>query len=259
VPDIKVSPLKTLLKLPGFMLWMSRHGPGRGRKWVTAAVEAYEKRPRPDLTRFSDKELSAKAVSHACTTWGRQRGTGYALGGMMFTSVLYDLCRRWFKDETGVNASRLLAGTGELQSANAGNRALAARPPLRRVPRREVRHLPAGDVVRTAWTLEETTAGRDFVASLESIHAPPTGTTPAVRWTCITRAGANSRTTCSTWSANYIRGEGKTDPEADLRHTRKNATTCGRSCSPSREVRSSVGCSATSCARPSSLPPSAKT
>lgn len=32
IPDITVNPLKTLLKLPGLVLWILRHGPGRGRR-----------------------------------------------------------------------------------------------------------------------------------------------------------------------------------------------------------------------------------
>ncbi|HTW92644.1 MAG TPA: PEP/pyruvate-binding domain-containing protein [bacterium] len=216
MPDIKVSPLKTLLKLPGFMLWMSRHGPGRGRKWVSAAVEAYEKKPRPDVTRFSDKELSAKAVTTLAQLGAGGEALGYALGGMMFTSVLYDLCRRWFKDETGVNASRLLAGTGELQSANAGielwrlARTAAMSPDVK-----------SAILSQMTWSelrgqLEETTAGRDFLASWDRF---------------MHRHGHHARGEMDMYNPrwreqpdyvldvvrNYIRGEGKTDPEADQR------------------------------------------
>jgi len=120
VPDIKVNPLKSMLKLPGFMLWILRHGPGRGREWITATRTAYEKKERPDLSRFSEAELVTKATATMDQMGVGGDGLGYALAGMMFTSVLYDLCRKWFRDETGATASRLLAGTGELQSAEAG-------------------------------------------------------------------------------------------------------------------------------------------
>jgi phosphohistidine swiveling domain-containing protein len=216
MPDIKVSPLKTLLKLPGFMLWMSQHGPGRGRKWVSAAVEAYEKKPRPDLTRFSDEELSTKAVATLAQLGVGGEALGYALGGMMFTSVLYDLCRRWFKDETGANASRLLAGTGELQSANAGielwrlAHAAAASPDVK-----------SAILSQTTWSelhgrLEETIAGRDFLASWNRF---------------MHRHGHHARGEMDMYNPrwreqpdyvlgvvrNYVKGEGKTDPEADQR------------------------------------------
>jgi pyruvate,water dikinase len=216
MPDIKVSPLKTLFKLPGFMLWMSRRGPDRGRKWVTAAVEAYEKKPRPDLTRFSDAELSTKAVTTLAQLGAGGEALGYALGGMMFTSVLYDLCRRWFKDETGVNASRLLAGTGELQSANAGielwrlAHAAAASPDVKSA----ILSLMTWSELREQ--LEETTAGRDFLTAWNRF---------------MHRYGHHARGEMDMYNPrwreqpdyilgvvrNYVRGEGKTDPEADQR------------------------------------------
>jgi phosphohistidine swiveling domain-containing protein len=164
LPDIKVSPFKTLLKLPGFLLWILRHGPGRGRKWIATALTAYEEKPRPDLTRFSEAELSAKTVA----TLGQMRvggeGLGYALAGMMFTSVLYDLCKRWFKDPTGVYASRLLAGTGELRSAEAGielwrlGRLATGSAELREVV------LSAAPWAEVRPRLANSEAGRDFLA-----------------------------------------------------------------------------------------------
>jgi len=164
LPDIKVSPLKTLLKLPGFLLWMSRHGPGRGREWIAASLDAYEKKPRPDLTRLSEQELSDKAIATLLQMRVGGEGLGYALGGMMFTSVLYDLCKRWFNDPTGINASRLLAGTGELRSAEAGidlwrlGRLVADSPELRETV------LPAGSWTDLRPRLEITEPGRDFLA-----------------------------------------------------------------------------------------------
>jgi hypothetical protein len=164
LPDIKVSPLKTLLKLPGFLFWMSRHGPSRGRRWITASLDAYEKKPRPDLTRLSEQELSAKAIATLSQMRVGGEGLGYALAGMMFTSVLYDLCKRWFNDPTGVNASRLLAATGELRSAQAGielwrlGRLVASSPDLSE----EV--LSAAPWTEVRPRLSQTPTGRDFLA-----------------------------------------------------------------------------------------------
>ena len=120
LPDIKVSPLKVLFKLPGFMLWILRHGPGRGRKWITAVRTAYDAKTRPDPAQYAEPELVTRAVVTLEQMGVGGEALGYALAGMMFTSVLYDLCRKWFKDATGASASRLLAGTGELLSAEAG-------------------------------------------------------------------------------------------------------------------------------------------
>jgi len=216
LPDIKVSPLKTLFKLPGFLLWISRHGPGRGRKWITTALTTYEKKPRPDLTQFSEAELSAKTVA----TLGQMRvggeGLGYALAGMMFTSVLYDLCKKWFKDPTGVNASHLLAGTGELQSAEAGielwrlGRQATASSDVREVV------LSAGNWAGVRPRLESSESGRDFLARwdrflhLHGHHARGEMDMYNPRW-------REQPDYVLDVVRNFIRAGSKSDPEAEQR------------------------------------------
>jgi pyruvate,water dikinase len=215
LPDIKVSPLKTLFKLPGFLLWISRHGPGRGRRWITTALTAYEKKPRPDLTRFSEAELSAKVVATLAQMGVGGEGLGYALAGMMFTSVLYDLCKRWFEDATGVNASRLLAGTGELQSAEAGIE-------LWRLARDAASPDVHGVLLSSAaWAearpqLGGSTAGREFLARwdrfmhLHGHHARGEMDMYNPRW-------REQPDYVLEVVRNLIKAEGKTDPEADQR------------------------------------------
>jgi len=216
LPDIKVSPLKTLLKLPGFLFWMSRHGPGRGRRWIAAAIDAYEKKPRPDLAQFSEAELSAKTVATLAQMRVGGEGLGYALAGMMFTSVLYDLCKRWFADPNGVNASRLLAGTGELRSAAAGlelwrlGRFVADSPELREVV------LPAGSWSELRPRLESSTRGRDFLElwdrflHLHGHHARGEMDLHNPRW-------REQPDYVLGVVRNFARAEAKTDPEADQR------------------------------------------
>jgi pyruvate,water dikinase len=216
LPDIKVSPLRILLKLPGFMLWMSRHGPGRGRKWIDEAVAAYERRPRPDLTQFSDAELSSKAVATLAQLRVGGEGLGYALGGMMFTSVLYDLCRRWFRDATGATASRLLAGTGELQSANAGIELWRLACSAAASPDVEMAVVANKPWSELRGQLQATVSGRDFLA----------------RWDrFLHRHGHHARGEMDMYQPrwreqpdyvlevvrNFLRAKGKSDPEADQR------------------------------------------
>jgi phosphohistidine swiveling domain-containing protein len=137
VPDIKLSPLKTVLKLPGFLFWILKHGTRRGRQWMAQAHAAYAGSRFPDLSRLSEGDLLALERDTMAQMRVGGEGIGYALTGMMYTSVLYDLCRRWLDDPHGTLASRLLAGTGDLQSAEAGlemwriARAAAAVPALR--------------------------------------------------------------------------------------------------------------------------------
>ncbi len=214
LPDIKVSPLKTLLKLPGFLFWMSRHGPDRGRKWIAASLDAYEKKPRPDLTRLSERELSDKAIATLSQMRVGGEGLGYALGGMMFTSVLYDLCKRWFDDPTGVNASRLLAGTGELRSAEAGielwrlGRLVAGSPDLNGVV------LSGASWTEVSQRLSQTPAGRDFLARwdrflhLHGHHARGEMDMYNPRW-------REQPDYVLEVVRNFARAEDKSDPEAD--------------------------------------------
>jgi pyruvate,water dikinase len=214
LPDIRVSPLKTLLKLPGFLLWILRHGPGRGRKWITAAVTAYESKQRPDPTRFSEPELVAQAVATMEQMGVGGEALGYALAGMMYTTMLYDLCRKWFKDATGINASRLLAGTGELQSAEAGlelwrlARHAAASADLRRVV------LSTAAWAETRSQLDRSDAGRDFLARWDRFlhqhghHARGELDMMNPRW-------REQPDYMLEVVRNFIRAEGKTDPEAD--------------------------------------------
>jgi phosphohistidine swiveling domain-containing protein len=216
VPDIKVSPLKTMLKLPGFMLWILQHGPGSGREWITAARTAYERKERPDLSRLSEAELVAKATATMDQMGVGGDGLGYALAGMMFTSVLYDLCRKWFKDETGATASRLLAGTGELQSAEAGialwrlGRDAATLPDVRRIL------LSPASWAEVRPQFEALPSGREFLARLGRFmhlhghHARGEMDMHKPRW-------REQPDYVLDVIRNFARAEGGADPEADQR------------------------------------------
>ncbi|MBM3313946.1 hypothetical protein FJY70_05090, partial [candidate division WOR-3 bacterium] len=216
LPGIKVSPFRTLLKLPGFLWWILRHGPVRGREWITTARTAYEQKERPDLTRLSETELVAKAAATMAQMGAGGDGLGHALAGMMFTSVLYDLGRKWFGDETGANASRLLAGTGELASAEAGvalwrlARDAAARPDVRATLlspaawielRPQLEALPTGREFLTGWDRFMHQHGHHARGEMDMYNPrwreQPDYVLEVVR--------------------NFMKAEGKTDPEADQR------------------------------------------
>jgi pyruvate,water dikinase len=236
LPDIRVSPLKTLFKLPGFLLWILRHGPGRGRKWITAALTAYEGKQRPDPARFSESELVAQAVATMEQMGVGGEALGYALAGMMYTTMLYGLCRKWFKDATGTSASRLLAGTGELQSAEAGlelwrlARHAAASADLRRV----VLSPAAWAEVRPQ--LDRSDSGREFLARWDRLmhqhghHARGELDMMNPRW-------REQPDYVIEVVRNFIRAEGKTDPEADQQRHGRNATACAPNCSAACATR----------------------
>ncbi|MBM3316152.1 hypothetical protein FJY71_10035, partial [candidate division WOR-3 bacterium] len=120
VPDIRVSRIRVLSRTPGFLLWLAGHGPGRGRKWTAQIVARYNASSRPDPAALSESELVKRAVATMAQMGSGDIALGYALVGMMYTTVLYDICRRWLLDSSGALAGKLLAGTGELVSAEAG-------------------------------------------------------------------------------------------------------------------------------------------
>lgn len=168
MPDIQASVWRTLVRLPGFLLWLSRHGTGRGRRWMADVIERNNRSVRPDPAGLDDSGLLAQLDRTLAGLSTGGDGLGYALVGMMYTSVLYDLCRRWLGDSSGATASRLLAGTGELQSAQAGielwrlGREAAASVPVR-----------AAILAGQAWpetraALKSSDPGRSFLANWEN-------------------------------------------------------------------------------------------
>jgi pyruvate,water dikinase len=130
--------------------------------------------------------------------------------------MLYDLCRKWFKDATGINASRLLAGTGELQSAEAGlelwrlARHAAASADLRRVV------LSTAAWAETRPQLDRSDAGRDFLARWDRFlhqhghHARGELDMFNPRW-------REQPDYVLEVVRNFIKAEGRTDPEANQR------------------------------------------
>jgi len=183
---------------------------------MTAARSAYEKKERPDLSRFSETELTAKATTTMEQMGVGGEGLGYAIAGMMYTTVLYDLCRKWFKDETGANASRLLAGTGELQSAEAGIALWRLAHDAAALP--DVRDVLLSSA---AWAevrphLEGSVAGREFLARWDRfLHLHGHHTRGELdmfnpRW-------REQPDYVLEVVRNFIKAEDKTDPETDQR------------------------------------------
>ena len=215
VPDIDSSPLRTLVRLPGFLLWLSRHSPARGRRWMAELRATCERPASLDLSACSLGELAARVRTTLDQIWSGSEGMGYALVGMMYTTVLYDLCRRWLKDPSGSLASRLLAGTGELQSAQAGLELW-----------RLARYVAASAEVKSAvlsrepWTsvrrqLTTTTSGQDFLGRWDRFmqlcghHARGEMDMMQPRW-------SETPDYILSTVRSYLSADEHTDPEADI-------------------------------------------
>lgn len=120
IPDVGFSIRKALLGLPGMVhqfLFLSRERAGRAlsrARRMSAELEAW------DLQTASDEELAGRvktALDDLRTTREVYELIGVAVG---YETGLYDLCRRWLGDSGNAYASRLLAGLGNNENADAG-------------------------------------------------------------------------------------------------------------------------------------------
>jgi rifampicin phosphotransferase len=133
----------------------------------------------------------------------------------MYSTTLYDLCRRWLKDSSGSLAGRLLSGTGELQSAEAGielwRLARAAAP---EELKRAVLSIRPWAEVRPQ--LANSAAGQGFLERwdrfmrLHGHHARGEMDMANPRW-------REQPDYVLDAVRNFISAEGRTDPEADQR------------------------------------------
>ena len=120
LPSVHVSRIRLLLHLPGFLLWLFSHSTHRGLQFAAALrrkTKMLERHARPPLTEesildqlhslFSNSALNAEAIA-------------FGVGGLVYAPHLTTICRRWLGDVDGSLANRLLAGVGNMDSAEAG-------------------------------------------------------------------------------------------------------------------------------------------
>ena len=120
LPSVHISRIRLLLHLPGFLLWLFSHSTHRGLQFAAALrrkTKMLERHARPPLTEesildqlhslFSNSALNAEAIA-------------FGVGGLVYAPHLASICRRWLGDVDGSLANRLLAGVGNMDSAEAG-------------------------------------------------------------------------------------------------------------------------------------------
>ncbi|MEM7167277.1 MAG: PEP/pyruvate-binding domain-containing protein [Planctomycetota bacterium] len=110
---------RLLRALPGLCLWLWRLQPGRAAAVVPQLAEQRQRRraagagPRDLRQQVADVDalLGELLVDD---------GLAAAGVGVSYFDALDRLCKRWFRDEAGLQANSLLAGLGNVSSAEAG-------------------------------------------------------------------------------------------------------------------------------------------
>ncbi len=120
VPQLRFSLLKVLVKTPIFIVRVM----SRSHAKSTALIEEMRERAH-ELKRLAlDARSEREAVALLDKTAEQMRGfvDGLSLAGsdMLWFTRLDKICRTWLDDATGEFANRLLAGVGNMESADAG-------------------------------------------------------------------------------------------------------------------------------------------
>jgi pyruvate,water dikinase len=182
LPDVRLNLLRAAFGVPRLVVGLVLHGPRRGARYITKYRRETERRREEDTSALSTGALARRTTDDVR---GLLRGTDpfLFLGvGVMHSMALFTLCRRWFGDEGDALASRLLAGTGGLEHAEAGYalcqlaRSFGGTPALRAVLEtarseddleRGLADAPGGAAVRDAWRAFMSTHGHHTRGEVE--------------------------------------------------------------------------------------------
>ena len=163
IPDIEFSLLKCLLRLPSFLLGFLTCTPGK----VDRILERMHRETREGLAVELDECSDAELVSLLRSTYRMllESTESFLLFGIVLTyqALLYELCGRWLGESGKVGASRLLAGLGTNDNANAGLELWRLAVRARSDPDLETAVLAGTDFKGLREAVERTEAGIGFL------------------------------------------------------------------------------------------------
>lgn len=120
LPDLKFSPLRLMVRLPGIIFSVLAYSPKKGVKFITRMSRRGEQLLALDFSALSDEALLSH-LQQTCEEMSEHiHGLGFAFQGMVGFSQLDKVCCAWLDDDEGTFANRLLAGMGGVESAEAG-------------------------------------------------------------------------------------------------------------------------------------------
>ena len=120
IPDFKFNLWKMVGGLPVFLFKVFTTTPSSVKKTLAALKEDMDDFSRLDLKSLSDDELSGRLSQLSVTLHDAAELIMFSGLGMFYFSNLDKICRSWLADEEGTFANRLLAGMGDMDSAEAG-------------------------------------------------------------------------------------------------------------------------------------------
>jgi pyruvate,water dikinase len=121
VPDLKFSAVKTILKSPVSFYRILSHNLKRGELFVADMRSKNERLQNLDAVAMSEEKLLAHSA--ALTTDGIEIADGilYIATGLIAFPFLHKACSKWLGDKDGAIANKLMAGMGDMDSAEAGH------------------------------------------------------------------------------------------------------------------------------------------
>lgn len=162
---VKLHPWRALVRLPLTLLWLLARTPGRQQAFLGRVRDETDERVRA---------LGQDTITGTDELWRRVSAVVDRLvefceefiaagSGAAWHFVLQVVCRRWLGDRDGSLANRLLAGTGQLESAEAGY-------DLQRLAAEAARHGEVATILADGLAWDETrprlaglAAGRAFL------------------------------------------------------------------------------------------------
>ena len=119
IPNLKFSLTKMIFMLPRSIYDVLSHTQKKGEVFLKDMRVKNDQLIKLDISHMSEDELAqhiTSAVEDTLRSWDLM----YVLTGLFAFPFLYKVCRKWFGDKGFNYANRLLAGMGDMDSAQAG-------------------------------------------------------------------------------------------------------------------------------------------
>ncbi|MCL5291907.1 MAG: PEP-utilizing enzyme [Actinobacteria bacterium] len=171
IPDVKFSPLKLIVRMPGLVRWFLAHTPGKGQAFIATIRRKSEEFRKVDIASLSDDSLAERLDT--CLTGFHDVGETlvFSMMGMFSFTRLDGACRKWLGDVEGSYANRLLSGMGEMDSAEAGLAMWRLAEAARGKPEVEKLLLPGESYEGLRPRIARAAGGGDFIAEFDEFMA----------------------------------------------------------------------------------------
>jgi phosphohistidine swiveling domain-containing protein len=121
VPDLQFSRLKTILKSPVSFYRILSHNLKKGELFVADMRSKNERLLSLDIAAMSEEQLLVHSGDLTADGIEIARGLAYIATGLIAFLCLHKVCGKWLGDKDGTIANKLLAGVGDMDSAEAGH------------------------------------------------------------------------------------------------------------------------------------------